>query len=71
MKTKLIVSLVALGAVSIGAASADTQWRYPYKSAPYAVPHTHNTKAMSHGTTTAHPHHRVPTKAIHSQPAKG
>lgn len=44
MKTIIISALVAmLSAVSfVGSASAETIWRYPYKSStPYSLPHAH------------------------------
>ncbi len=45
MKTTLTSALAALTLVvglSAGQAQAHTEWRYPYKGAPYAVPHGHN-----------------------------
>jgi SRSO17 transposase len=42
---RLIVNTIAatlLTGVIAGQATADTIWRYPYKGAPYAVPHEHN-----------------------------
>lgn len=45
MKTTLTSALAALTLVagfSAGQAQAHTEWRYPFKGAPYAVPHTHN-----------------------------
>lgn len=71
MKIRLIISLFALGTIGIGtvgAASAGTQWRYPYKVAPYAVPHTHTLEKSHVSTTAAHPDHRGPAKAIRPSP---
>ena len=38
----LAIASAAIGsAILIGGAQASTIWRYPFKSAPYAVPHDH------------------------------
>jgi len=45
MKTTITSALAALTLVaglSAGQAQAHTEWRYPFKGAPHAVPHTHN-----------------------------
>jgi hypothetical protein len=65
MKSNLMISLFALGAVgiaSLGTANADVRWRYPYKGAPYAVPHTHTGNVMRDGKAIAHPRRHVPAK---------
>lgn len=40
-----IILAIATAAISsatlVGGAQASTIWRYPFKSAPYAVPHNH------------------------------
>lgn len=36
-----ITAVVLVAGYSAGQAQAHTVWRYPYKGAPYAVPHTH------------------------------
>lgn len=44
MKTIIASALAAMTltvGVFAGQAQAHTQWRFPYQSAPYAVPHTH------------------------------
>ncbi len=44
MKQQIALALTAMAlsaGVFAGQAQAHTEWRYPYKSAPYAVPHTH------------------------------
>ncbi len=41
---RIILAIVtaAIGSATlIGGAQANTIWRYPYKSTPYAVPHDH------------------------------
>lgn len=38
----LAIATAAVGSATlIGSAQAGTIWRYPFKSAPYAVPHDH------------------------------
>lgn len=37
-----IVAVVIMTAAIVGQASADTQFRFPPKGAPYAVPHEHH-----------------------------
>lgn len=36
-----LAATVLLASSIAGQAQAHTQWRFPYKSTPYAVPHTH------------------------------
>jgi hypothetical protein len=62
MKSNLIISPFTLGAVNIASlrtATADVRWRYPYKSTPYAIPHTHTGKIMHDGTAVMHPRHHM------------
>ena len=50
MKTTLTSALAALALVagfSAGQAQAHTEFRFPFKGAPYAVPHTHNETTTS------------------------
>jgi hypothetical protein len=44
MKTTITSALAVMtltAGLFAGQAQAHTQWRFPHKSAPYAVPHTH------------------------------
>lgn len=44
VNSKTAIAAITLAVASFaGQAQAHTQWRFPYKSAPYAVPHTHVT----------------------------
>lgn len=65
MKSNLIISLFALGAIgvaSIGTATADVRWRCPYKSTPYAVPHTHTGNVVRHGKAIPHAQRHMPAQ---------
>lgn len=62
MKSNLFISLFTLGVAgigSLGTATADVRWRYPYKSAPYGVLHSHATKDMHIDTSAWRSHHHV------------
>lgn len=45
-KTALVALTLAAAAIG-GQAQAHTEWRYPFKGAPYAVPHEHSTGATN------------------------
>lgn len=50
MKTTITAALAAItlaAGMFAGQAQAHTQWRYPYKGAPYAVPHDHHNHART------------------------
>lgn len=61
--TRLFLNIAALALVSgalVGQAQANTEWRFPYKGVPYAVPHDHAKSAK--GTVAVV---RSPTRHIH------
>jgi hypothetical protein len=57
MKTIIKAALVAVTLAASGAAAqAHTVWRFPFKSAPYAVPHQHYKPAVRSNTVRNHRH---------------
>jgi hypothetical protein len=63
---RLMLNLAAAALLTgtvAGQAQADTIWRFPYKGAPYAVPHEHNGR-IAIGQNTRKP------KAVHAREAK-
>ncbi len=40
--TSALAGLTLSAGLFAGQAQAHTEWRFPHKSAPYAVPHTHS-----------------------------
>lgn len=57
MKTIIKAALVAVTLAASGAAAqAHTIWRFPFKSAPYAVPHQHYKPAVRSNTGRKHMH---------------
>lgn len=58
----LAVAALLTGAV-VGQAQAEPVWRFPYKGAPYAVPHEHNDRVALGQKTSK-------SKAVHARAAK-
>ncbi|MBA4132856.1 MAG: hypothetical protein C0519_15705 [Hyphomicrobium sp.] len=57
MKSIIKAALVAVTLAASGAAAhAHTVWRFPFKSAPYAVPHEHHKPAVRSNTVRKHMH---------------
>lgn len=40
--TLVLAAMTLTSSMFAGPVQAHTEWRYPHKSAPYAVPHTHS-----------------------------
>lgn len=63
---RLILNLAAAALLTgtiAGQAQAHTVWRFPYKAAPYAVPHEHNNRVALGQKTSK-------SKAVHARAAK-
>lgn len=57
MKSIIKAALVAVTLAASGAvAHAHTVWRFPFKSAPYAVPHEHHKPAVRSNSVRKHMH---------------
>jgi hypothetical protein len=63
---KLAAAALLTGTVA-GQAMAEPVWRFPYKGAPYAVPHEHNDRVSAAPKKTKHASKRGHQDAEHSQ----
>lgn len=45
--TSTFAAMTLVAGVTASIAQAHAEWRYPFKSAPYAVPHTHTDGATT------------------------